>query len=137
MTPKRVRFWVVVPMQGLIFSWFTAPQMYEEHNERYNSDNRSSGMLVLSSHILGPALPRHNEGSTNTSGGPKHRPDTEIKKYARSFFHLPRSRTRKAAGEGKKVVGKPAPGTEIIDQRKEEVVARNGCVPLLRLLSDS
>ena len=49
------------------------------------------------------------------------------------FFHLPRqlAATTKTAGRRKTVVEEPISGTEVIDQREEDVTVRNDSVPYI------
>ena len=75
----------------------------------------------------------HGESNTPRSDGPGRRSDTRVEKHVRSFSHLSINAsvapTMKTAGKHEIVAGKPTPRTEIIDQREEDVVVRDGCVP--------
>ena len=80
-------------------------------------------------------LPRRGWSSTRKSDGLDQRLSTKIGKYVRDFFHSPRhvstTTMTKIVGRREVVAEKPAPGTEIIDQREEKVTVHDDCVPYI------
>ena len=101
-------------IQGLKFGWFIVPPTHEERREPHNSYDQS--------------------GSTHKSDRSR-RPFRKVGKYVRSIFHSSRhttvavTTTTETVGRREEVVKKPTLGTEIIDQREEEVIVRDDCIP--------
>jgi len=67
---------------------------------------------------------------THRSSGTSHRFCTQVGKLARRFLHLPRHATTEAVRTCE-LVKESTRGTEIIDQREEEVSVRDGNIPYL------
>ena len=90
----------------MTFGWFLVSPTHEECRECHNLDNRSGGSLTSPSSLSSPVSPHDS-----------------------SFSHLPRRVTAIGAIGGHEPTVKPTSETEILDQREEEVIVREDCVP--------
>ena len=116
---------LVVVIQGLTYDWFVAYPVHKEREEHRNSNDLSGLTLVPFPLFLDSMQPHHSRSSST------HRIKrrlTRAEKRVRDFMHLQRH-TSMAAALG--TTDKPAPGTEIVDQREEEVSVREGNISYL------
>ena len=107
------------------------PPTPKGHRGRYDSNNQSSSTLGSSFSVS--ARLRHSGSGTHKSNGPGRRFGTKVEKYVRSFLHLPRrvlvTTTAETSRGRETVVEELTPGTEITDQREEDIIVRDDCVP--------
>ena len=102
-------------IQGLKFGWLIVPPTHEERREPHNSYDQSGG--------------------THKSDRSRRPFRKKVGKYVRSIFHSSRhttvavTTTTETVRRREEVVKKPTLGTEIIDQREEEVIVRDDCIP--------
>jgi len=117
--------------RGLIFGRFIVSPTYKEFREHYNLNSRSSGTLVASP-VQGPPPSPLNENDTRRSGESGRRFSMKVREYTRSFFHLPRHTSATittGAIRRREIVEKPTLEIELVDQREEMIVVRDGNVP--------
>ena len=118
---------------GLIFGRFVVSPTLKKREEHHNSNNRSSGTLVLPSPVQFPTPSPYSNSDTRRSGGCGRRFSEMVGEYMRSFFHLPRhALTTTTMGEirTREMVTEKRPlGTETIEQREEIIIVRDDSVP--------
>lgn len=114
---------------GLTSFWFTAISAHEGYKAHRNSNN-PHGSTLVSSFLSGFKSPHHTRSPHYSSASPRYSSASphhasksggrrrRFSERVRRFLHLPRHATTKP-------VKKPALGTEITDQRKENVTVRD------------
>jgi len=103
------------------------PPTPNECGEQHTPDNQSGSTPV-------PPFPVHTElhqteSGTHRSNGPSRRLGKKFEKYVRSFLRMPRRILAITVAETTRgieaILGEPTPGSEIIDQREEELIVRD------------
>lgn len=74
--------------------------------------------------------PHYSPSDTHGHSGSRDRFGKKVEKRVRSFLHLPRHVPGEAVGR-RELARNPALGTEIVDQREEEVSVNNGSLSYL------
>jgi hypothetical protein len=119
---------LVMTTRGLTFGRFAESLIHGGRKNHHNSNNLS-GTRIAPLSLLSNLVAPHHSGSGDEHKSKHH--FTRVENRVRNFLHLPRHASVAAGAVGRhELVEKATAGTEIVDQREEEVAVRSDdCVP--------